>query len=74
MDENYLDLLFGSTSVPVLFSEKEELDSLFTLNLSLQSSECKATLFRDPSASIISAPKDGSCLLVEPVSISAGTF
>ena len=45
MDENYLDLLFESTSVPVLFSEKEEFDSLFTLSLSLQSSECKATLF-----------------------------
>ena len=45
MEENYLDLLFGSTSVPVPFTEKEELDSVFTLNLFLQSSECKATLF-----------------------------
>ena len=68
MEENYLDLLFGSTPVP--FSEDEELPSLLTLNqLSLVIRMQGHYVFRDSSTSFISAATDDSCLLVGTVSI-----
>ena len=59
MDENYLDLLFGSTLVP--FSEDEESSSLVMLNqLSPVIGMQGHYVFHDPSASLISAAMDDS--------------
>ena len=69
MEENYLDLLFGSTPVP--FSEDEELPSLLTLNqLSLVIRMQGHYVFRDSSTSFISAATDDSCLLAVTASIA----
>ena len=74
MDENYLDLFFGSTLVLVLFLEEEESDSLFMLSqLSAIIGMQGHFIFHDPSASLISAAMDDSCLLAGMASISTVT-
>lgn len=73
MDENYLDLFFGSTLVLRLFLEEEESDSLFMLSqLSAIIGMQGHFIFHDP-ASLISAAMDDSCLLAGMVSISTVT-
>ena len=75
MDEYYLDLLFGSTfGTGTIFREGRVGFPVQIKPLSPVIGMEDHSVFRDPSASIISAPMDDICLLVGMVSISTGTF
>ena len=76
MDENYLDLLFGSTYIGTgtIFREGSVGFPIHIKPLSPVIGMQGHFVFRGPSASITSAPTDDKCLLVGMVSISAGTF